>query len=319
MNHLLISVLAVVLSACSNSSNEGPLDVVSFKDAPGPLKVGQRTNVVISDAARSRDVTATFWYPANGEKHDFTSPEEGAELISGNAQFPLVVLVHGIEDNAPATWPYLAPHLASHGYVVAAPSTGSTLASTEDLVNHPADVSFLIDAVLGENSTEDMFLNRIDKNKLAVGGFSFGGAATYLLAYDPLYRDTRIDAVILMAALGSESAPVNPAISLLTLYGTEDILIPYDSGLAIYEAANQPKYLVTLEGGGHVGFTSSNDVNIGASMEQERQQALVRLSVFAYLTSVFDKEERNRVAAQNFLTNGLAETNTDVLVYAENE
>lgn len=319
MHHLLISVLAIVLSACSNSSNESLLGLVSFNDAPGPLNVSQRTNVVIRDVARSRDVTATFWYPANGENHEFINPEEGAELISGNAKFPLVVLVHGIEDNAPATWPYLAPHLASHGYVVAAPSTGSTLASTEDLVNHPGDVSFLINAVLGENSTEDMFLNRIDENKIAVGGFSFGGAATYLLAYDPLYSDTRISAVILMAAIGSESAPVNPAISLLTLYGTEDILIPYNSGLAIYEAANRPKYLVTLEGGGHVGFTSSNEVNIGASMRQERQQTLVRLSIFAYLTSVFDKEEKNRVAAQDFLTNGLAETNTDVLVYAEHE
>jgi len=319
MHHLLISLLAIVLSACSNSSNDSSLGLVSFNDAPGPLNVGQRTNVVIRDVARSRDVTATFWYPANGENDEFISPEEGAELISGNAQFPLVVLVHGIEDNAPATWPYLAPHLASHGYVVAAPSTGSTLTSTEDLVNHPGDVSFLINAVLGENSTEDMFLNRIDENKIAVGGFSFGGAATYLLAYDPLYSDTRISAVILMAAIGSESAPVNPAISLLTLYGTEDILIPYNSGLAIYEAANRPKYLVTLEGGGHVGFTSSNEVNIGASMGQERQQTLARLSIFAYLTSVFDKEEKNRVAAQDFLTNGLAETNTDVLVYAEHE
>ena len=319
MNYLLISALAMVLSACSNSSNDSAPDLVSFQDAPGPLNVGQRTNVVIRDAARSRDVTATFWYPADGENQGFTRAAEGAELISGNAEFPLVVLVHGIEDNAPATWPYLAPHLASHGYVVAAPSTGSTLASTSDLINHPGDVSFLIDAVLGENSTEDMFLSRIDENRVAVGGFSFGGAATYLLAYDPLYIDTRIDAVILMAALGSESAPVNPAISLLALYGTEDILIPYNSGLAIYEAANRPKYLVTLEGGGHVGFTSSNDVNIGASMEQERQQALVRLSVFAYLTSVFNREEKNRIAAEDFLKNGLVRENTDARVYADLE
>ncbi len=319
MNHMLISVLAVVLIACSDGSNESSLDLVSFKDAPGPLNVGQRTNVVMRDAARSRDVTATFWYPANGENHEFTGAEEGAALISGDAKFPLVVLVHGIEDSAPATWPYLAPHLASHGYVVAAPSTGSTVGSTGDLVNHPGDVSFLIDAVFGENDTEGMFLNRIDENKVAVGGFSFGGAATYLLAYDPLYNDTRIDAVILMAALGSESPPINPAISLLTLYGTEDILISYNSGLAIYEGASRPKYLVTLEGGGHVGFTSSNDVNIGATMEQERQQALVRLSVFAYLTSVFNREEKNRIAAEDFLKNGLEQTSNDVLVYAELE
>ena len=54
-------------------------------------------------------------------------------------------------------------------------------------------------------------------------------------------------------------------------------------------------------------------------MEQERQQALVRLSVFAYLTSVFNREEKNRIAAEDFLKNGLVRENTDARVYADLE
>jgi dienelactone hydrolase len=317
MKYLFVLFFTIALAACSDSDSGVSRNLVSFADAPGPFAVGKRTDVAIRDSARSRDVTTTFWYPTNGENTGPEQADEGAGLITGKQIFPLVVLVHGIEDSAPATWPYLAPHLASHGYIVVAPSTGSTFTTSEDLVNHPGDVSFLIDTVLGKNQTENMFLERIDEDKIAVGGFSFGGAATYMLVYNPLYKDPRIKAAIIMAGGRDDPAPVNPNINLLTIFGTEDILIPYDFGLNIYEAANPPKYLVTLEGGGHVGFTSSNDVNIGASMDQSRQQALVRLSVFAYLTSVFDTRVENRVAARNFLINSFAELNSDVEVFAE--
>lgn len=321
MKYLLILYFTVVFTACSDSDNnrgESP-DPVSFADAPGPFAVGRRTDVVIRDDGRGRDVTATFWYPANGANTGPEHAQESADLITGDQVFPLVVLIHGIESNAPSTWPYLAPHLASHGYIVVAPSTGSTAATQSDLVNHPGDTSFLIDAVLGVNQEEDMFLARIDESRIALGGYSFGGLATYLLLYDPQYQDTRIKAGILMAGLGINPAPINPNISLLAIFGTEDILIPYDAGLNVYEAANPPKYLVTLEGGGHVGFTSAHEVNLFASMDQRRQQALVRLAVFTFLTSVFDPKEENRVAARDFLGNGFPAMNVDIGVYADPE
>ncbi len=311
----LCGLLCCLLGAgCSDGDDS--LATVSFADAPGALAVGVRTDVVTRDTGRERDITATYWYPTDGDNTGPEQASEGAPLIGGERRYPLVVLIHGIEDSAPATWPYLAPHLASHGYIVVAPSTGSTVRNAQDLVNHPGDVSFLLDRVLDDADPGNPLRGRIDADRVALGGFSFGAAAGYFLAYDPRYIEPRFKAVIIMAGGNVTPAPINPDLSLLAIFGTEDILIDYNLGLNIYEGANPPKYLVTLEGGGHVGFTSSNEVNFGASMEQRRQQALVRLSVFAFLTSVFDDRGQNRAAAREFLRDTLPAQNLDVRVFS---
>ncbi|MEH6583362.1 MAG: hypothetical protein V7754_15605 [Halioglobus sp.] len=217
--------------------------------------------------ARRKSAGNTYWYPIEGDNVGPEQVSEGAALVAGEGGFPLLILVHGIEDNAPGTWPYLAPHLASHGYIVLAPSTGSTFAATGDIVNHPGDISFLIDAALGENGAENMFLDRIRADRISLGGFSFGGLATFMTAYDPQFQDTRIKAAIIMAGPTNSSAPVNPDLTLFAIYGTQDPAVPYDSGLNMYEAASAPKYLLTLEGGGHLGFTRSDERYDGATMD----------------------------------------------------
>ncbi len=44
---------------------------------------------------------------------------------------------------------------------------------------------------VGLNPDQLMFDQRIDAAKIAVGGFSFGGLATYLAAYAPEYKDSQ--------------------------------------------------------------------------------------------------------------------------------
>ena len=325
MKKLSCLLIMILLAACGNGkgSSTAPIpepvpepEPVSFEDAPGPLAVGRKADVLLYDQTRDREVTATFWYPIEGTNAGPEQASEEAALIPGERQFPLLILVHGIEDNAPGTWPYLAPHLASHGYIVLAPSTGSTFATAGDIVNHPGDISFLIDAALGVNDAESMFANRIDTDKISLGGFSFGGLATYMTAYDPRYQDPRIQAAMIMAGPTNESAPVNTKLTLFAIYGTKDPLVPYDTGLNMYEAANAPKYLLTLEGGGHLGFTRSDDRNDGATMDQPRQETLVRLAVFAFLTSLFADSALDREAADLYLRNFEAE-NLDTLLYFE--
>jgi predicted dienelactone hydrolase len=314
----LASILIIFsLTACDGDGGSSATSV-SFDDEPGPFSVGQRTDVMIYDEVRNRDVIATFWYPTDGENAGPEQTIDNAKLVSGNQNFPLVILVHGILDNAPGTWPYLAPHLASHGYVVIAPSTGSTFANAADIVNHPGDISFLIDMALGLNPDQLMFDQRIDAEKIAVGGFSFGGLATYLIAYDPQYIDSRIKAAIVMAgASGAQTRAVNPNVSLFSIYGTEDPVVSYDSGLNIYEAASMPKYFMTLDGGGHLGFTRSDENFDGATMDQGRQETLTRLAVFAYLTSLFAESDRDRAAAVQYLQSDFTEDNLDADIMFE--
>ncbi len=311
--HLRIAILAcalLALAACQGS-NPGESVPISFDDLPGSFAVGQRTDVVYADDTRNREITATFWYPTDGENLGPEATTEEAPLRDGRQKFPLVVLIHGIVDNAPGTWPYLAPHLASKGYIVAAPSTGSNFSNTSDLVNHPGDVSFLIDVVAGANELEAMFAGRTDLEKVAVGGFSFGGGATHLIAYDPPSQDPRIGAAIIMAGIPGAAPPQNPELSLLAIYGTEDPLIPHQVGVDLYDAASAPKYLLTLLGGGHLGFTRSDETFDGATMEQKRQEKLTRVAVFAFLTSLFADAETDQVAARQYLQTDFNRENAD--------
>jgi len=311
--HLRSTFLAcalLVLAACQASS-PGESVSISFDDRPGPFAVGQRTDVIYSDDNRNREISATFWYPTDGENLGPEATTEEAPLMDGRQKFPLVVLIHGIVDNAPGTWPYLAPHLASKGYIIAAPSTGSNFSNISDLVNHPGDVSFLIDVVAGVNELEGMFAGRTDLDKVAVGGFSFGGGATHLIAYDPASQDPRIRAAIIMAGIPGAAPPENPELSLLAIYGTEDPLIPHQVGVDLYDSASAPKYLLTLLGGGHLGFTRSDQTFDGATMEQKRQEKLTRVAVFAFLTSRFADAETDQVAAREYLQTDFNRENAD--------
>ena len=156
----------------------------------------------------------------------------------------------------------------------------------------------------------------MNEDKIAVGGFSLGAAAIYLSVYNPLYRDPRIKAAIIMAVISLGGPPVNLDISLLALYGTDDPLIAYSDGRNLYEAANAPKYFLTLQGGGHVGFTSQDDNNYGPTMGQDRQEALTRLSVFAFLASIFSDSEADKNAARQYLQVKFNEDNLDAeLIY----
>ena len=300
----------LALGACQGS-NPGKSAPISFDDLPGPFAVGQRTDVVYSDDTRNREITATFWYPTDGENLGPEATANEAPLISGSQKFPLVVLIHGIVDNAPGTWPYIAPHLASKGYIIAAPSTGSNFSNISDLVNHPGDVSFLIDVVAGANELDGMFAGRTNLEKVAVGGFSFGGGATHLIAYDPASQDPRIRAAIIMAGIPGAAPPENPELSLLAIYGTEDPLIPHQVGVDLYEAASAPKYLLTLLGGGHLGFTRSDETFDGATMEQRRQEKLTRVAVFAFLSSLFADSANDQAAARAYLQTDFNRDNTD--------
>lgn len=308
-------LLVLTLGACSNGNNGNA--TVQLDDAPGALAVGRRTDVLLRDVSRSRDITATYWYPAAGDNQGPLAAEEGAALIAGAQRFPLVILIHGLGDNAPSGWSYLGPHLASHGYIVMAPSTGSGPTTGSDITNHPGDVSFLISTALGDNDADPMFVGRVEAEDILVGGFSFGGLATYLFAYEEQYQDARVSAVITIAPAVTSAAPVNPALSLLVLQGTEDPLVAYDSSLNLYEAADAPKYLISLQGAGHGGFTGSIESPTDGTMAGERMKSITRVTVLAYLTSLFADSSADRAAAQTFLQETLDADNSDVGVMFE--
>ena len=107
---------------------------------------------------------------------------------------PVVVISHGL-GSKPEDFAGISQHLASHGYVVALPQhIGSDSRQqqalfkglsrevflTDEFINRPLDISFVIDELERRNSTE--FDGRLALDKVGVFGHSFGGYTALAVA-----------------------------------------------------------------------------------------------------------------------------------------
>ena len=163
-----------------------------------------------------------------------------------------------------------------------------------------------------------MFVGRVESGDIAVGGLSFGGLATYLLAYDEQYQDARVKGVIFMAPAISDARPANTRLSQLILHGTDDFTIPFDSSLNFYEEAAPTKYFVALQGGSHAGFSAGADERFQTgTMEVLRTRSITRATVLAFTTSLFADEAGDREVGELFLQHTLDAENGDINVMFE--
>ena len=169
---------------------------------------------------------------------------------------PLVVFAHGFA-LTPAPYGALLDAWARAGYVVAAPAFPGERAdapggpSEADLVNEPGDLRFVVSRLTGRASP---LRGLIDTSKIAVAGQSDGAEAALSAAYDPRFRDRRIDAAVIMsgAALpGFTGAPPGSP-PLLAVQGTSDPINEPDVTAAYYRLMRRPKFLLWLLGASHL-------------------------------------------------------------------
>lgn len=223
---------------------------------PGLFDVGQ-TDFVFVDESRPTDenrgfpgkpdrtLPTTIWYPENSD-----------------AAHPLIIHSHGIVSSR-SEMSYLAEQLASYGYVIAAADYPLTSRSTPgganagDVVNQAADVSFLIDSVLGLGIDERPFDGAIDTSRIGLTGYSLGGLTTSLATYHPRWRDPRIRAAVSIAGLHSAFTAKfyeTSDIPFLMVAGTADALVDYQTNAAIIPDRIVNGSLLTIAGGAHLGF-----------------------------------------------------------------
>jgi len=246
-------------------------------ELPGPYGVGE-TSLALVDARRptmpngsfpgapERTLPTAVWYPT---APDARGPD--AALAGNGRPFPLVVFGHALGSyNRQST--FLTNHLASHGYIVAAPSFplssagapgGSTIA---DVPAQAGDVRFVIDSFLGfAGEAGNRFADGVDAGRIGLAGHSGGALTTLVATYDANLRDPRIKAAVPFAPPSCffQAGYFDAArVPLLMLQGDHDLLADAAGTEAAFARANPPKALLLVHGGNHVGFA-----DVGAALD----------------------------------------------------
>ncbi|QLE40217.1 alpha/beta hydrolase [Nostoc sp. C052] len=135
-------------------------------------------------------------FSLNDQKRDRQIPVDIYWSTAATPDKPVIVLSHGFA-SVRTDLRYLAEHLASHGYVVAAlEHPGSNQANTDlafqgktrvmkpqEFLDRPQDISFVLDELEKLNQTANHPLQgKLATNKAMIIGYSFGGGTALALA-----------------------------------------------------------------------------------------------------------------------------------------
>jgi dienelactone hydrolase len=252
--------------ASTGSTSEAPP-----KPTPPPsaFAVGLRV-LTLTDTSRSvtmadgssgpRTLVTYVRYPAQGAVG--SNDLRNAAAASAYGPYPLIVFGHGFAVT-PGLYSHLLQAWARAGYVVAAPAFPLENADAPggpneaDLVNQPQDMSFVISSMLSAAASgSGPFAGLIDPTKVAVSGQSDGGDTALAVAYDHRFSDPRVDAAVVLSgaeipAEGSFNFPAGGP-PLLAAQGTADVVNPPSLTNTFFEAAQRPKYLLSLIGAEHL-------------------------------------------------------------------
>jgi predicted dienelactone hydrolase len=269
------------------SASPRPVATATARPAPGEAgryRVGQR-QLTFTEPAHTgvtgqhlgaRLLVTVIDYPVN-------AGSASSALAPG--RFPLLMFAPGFRQ-CPTTYRHLLQTWASAGYVVAAvdfPQTSCLAGSAAyepDLVNQPADVSYLLSQLLADSVAPGNFLSgRLDARQVAAAGQSDGGDTVAALAGDTCCQDRRLQAVAVLSGAEWAAMPgpyfAGRTPPVLYVQGSADTVNPPAASLQLYTSDNTgPRYYLDLFGADHM-------VPYAADDPVERLVARVTLAFFA--------------------------------------
>ena len=192
-----------------------------------------------------------------------------------DGKWPLVVFSHG-SGGTRVGYVFFTEFLASHGFIVMSAdhignsrytvvngrvvSAGGPRAQASS-ADRPKDISFLIDAMTRMNNGADSrFAGRVDLDKVAAAGMSFGGSTTE----NVVEQERRVKAGVMLAPGGPTGDRTNFTTPIFMMIGTEDATLRAAGNArnrGYYEASKGPKYMVEIKDAGHYTFTSVDQYN----------------------------------------------------------
>jgi len=241
----------------------GARTLAPARSRSGPVAVGLRV-VRLVDTSRTvqlpdgtsepRALLTYVRYPAIGPAGATDIRDAPAARAGG--PYPLIVFGHGFAVT-PGTYTRLLIAWARAGFVAAAPAFPLENAhapggpNEADLINQPADMSFVITRMLAAGeSAADPLGGVIDGGRVAVSGQSDGGDTALAVGYDSRTRDPRVSAAVILSGAelpgleGFDFAAGGPP--LLATQGTADTINPPTLTETFFAAARRPKFLLWL-------------------------------------------------------------------------
>ena len=273
----------------------------AIAEASNAFRVGYRVlDLRCSSSGKERTLAVAAWYPtpAAPKRHVYGGPTSGnvaldAEPYTEAGPYPLLVFSHGYGGSGLGAV-FLTESLAARGWIVVAPDHHDRHSAVRIRTGHKRDfdrLSFLLHALQIAGSCpddRDAYLYRlnemkltldgvleskhfgklIDRQRIAVGGHSFGGfTALGLCGTIEKRRDDRVKAVLLFSTgaggyLFSESELAGVKMPSMYFLGerergqTRGNKTMAELADKLYRNFPPPKYFLEVKGANHFSFNN---------------------------------------------------------------
>lgn len=213
-----------------------------------------------------RTLPTLVLYPSTGRAGSGSGATPAPAKADG--PFPLIVFSQGF-DLAPTAYLGLLRAWARAGYVVAAPTYPDTdfnaprtpdeapgTLNEADIVNHPADLRFVVSSLIGTAAERTSPLyGLINAQQIALIGHSDGGDVSLAAAANSCCQLPHIAAAVILSGAelasfgGSYFASGSPP--LLVTQGSADTINVPACSVQIYDSAPAPKYYLNIPNAEH--------------------------------------------------------------------